>query len=47
MRVRPPYTVIAYATLVATILVLSLVREGAHEGLVFGGSVWALATASV
>ena len=44
MRVRPPYTVIAYATLVATILVVSLVREGAHEGLVFGGSVWALAT---
>ena len=44
MRVRPPYTVIAYATLVATILVSSLVREGAHEGLVFGGSVWALAT---
>jgi hypothetical protein len=34
MRVRPPFTVIAYA----------LVREGAHEGLVFGGSVWALAT---
>jgi hypothetical protein len=44
MRVRPPYTVIAYATLVATIVVVSLVREGAHQGLVFGGSVWALAT---
>ena len=44
MRGRPPSTVIAYATLVATILVVSLVREGAHEGLVFGGSVWGLAT---
>ena len=44
MRVRPPYTVIAYAALVATILVVSLVREGAHEDLVFGGAVWALAT---
>jgi len=44
MRVRPPYTVIAYAAIVATIVVVSLVREGAHHGLVFGGSVWALAT---
>jgi len=44
MHVRPPYTVIAYATLVATILVVSLVREGAHEGRVFGGTVWGLAT---
>jgi len=44
MRVRPPSTVIAYATLVATIVVVSLVREGAHQGLVFGGAVWALAT---
>jgi hypothetical protein len=43
-RMRPPYTVIAYATLVATILVVSLVREGAHQGLVFAGSVWGLAT---
>ena len=44
MRVRPPSTVIAYAALVATTIVVSLVREGAHEGLVFGGSVWVLAT---
>jgi hypothetical protein len=44
MRGRPPYTVVAYATLVATILVVSLVREGAHEDLVFGGAVLALAT---
>jgi hypothetical protein len=44
MRVRPPYTVIAYAAIVATIVVVSLVREGAHQGLVFGGLVWVLAT---
>lgn len=44
MRIRPPYTVIAYVTLVATILVVSLVREGAHQDLLFGGSVWGLAT---
>ena len=44
MRVRPPYTVIAYATLVATILVVSLVWEDDRQGLVFGGSVWGLAT---
>ena len=44
MQVRPPSAVIVYAALVATIVVVSLVREGAHEGLVFGGSVLALAT---
>ena len=44
MRVRPPFTVIAYATFVAALLVVSLVREGAHQGLVFGGTVWGLAT---
>jgi hypothetical protein len=42
MRVRPPHTVVAYATIVGTIVVVSLVREGAHQGLVLGGSVWAL-----
>jgi hypothetical protein len=44
MRILPPHTVVVYATLVATILVVSLVREGVHQGLVFGGSVWAFAT---
>ena len=44
MRVRPPSTVVVYAVLAAAILVVSLAREGVHQGLVFGGSMWAFAT---
>ena len=40
----PPYTVVAYATIVVSILAVSLAREGAHESLVYGGSLLALST---
>lgn len=44
LRTRPPYTVLALVVVVATILVASLVHEGAHERLVSGGPVLVLAS---
>jgi hypothetical protein len=43
-RRLPPHTVVAYASIVVTILVVSLAREGVHERLVYGGSLLAFAT---
>jgi hypothetical protein len=40
----PPDTVVAYAAIVVAILAVSLAREGAHERLVYGGSLLALST---
>jgi hypothetical protein len=44
LRRRPPYTVLAYVAVVATIIVVSLVHEGAHERLVYGGLMLVLAS---
>jgi hypothetical protein len=44
LRTRPPYTVLAYVAVVATILVVSLIRDGPHGRLVNGGLVFVLAS---
>jgi hypothetical protein len=44
MRTRPPYTVLAYVVVVATIIVVSVVHEGAHERLLYGGFLLVLAS---
>jgi hypothetical protein len=43
-RAWPPPTVVAYGAIVATVLLVSLAREGAHERLVLGGLLLTLAT---
>jgi hypothetical protein len=44
LRRLPPYTVLAYVAVAATILVVSFVHDGAHERLVYGGLVLVLAS---
>lgn len=44
LRSRAPYSVLIYVAVVATILVVSLVREGAHGRLLGGGLVLVLAS---
>jgi hypothetical protein len=44
MRPRPPYTVLVYVAVVGTILLVTLVREGPHERLLYGGLMLGLAS---
>ena len=44
LNARPPYTVLAFASLVTLIFLVSLVHEGPHERLIYGGLLLLAAT---
>jgi hypothetical protein len=44
LNARPPYTVLAFASFVTLIFLVSLAREGPHERLIYGGLLLLAAT---